>query len=138
MMLEKPFVLSVKVVILDNSGRILVIKRSRASRGNPGKWDLPGGKAEIGEKFDQALLREVCEETGLSISLTCVAGSAESELPDKKVAYIIMEGRLKSGVLRRCFEHEDFAWIKTEEFPAMDLAEQFKPFAAAYRAAHNS
>ena len=68
-MSHKPFALSAKVVVRDEEGRCLLLKRSMSSKGNPGKWDLPGGKVDIGESFDQGLLREVAEETGLTISL---------------------------------------------------------------------
>ena len=47
-MINKPFALSVKVVIRDQSGRILLLKRSLSSKGSPGKWEFPGGKAEGG------------------------------------------------------------------------------------------
>ncbi len=134
-MSDKPFALSVKVVIRNATGHCLLIRRSSSSKGSPGKWDLPGGKAELGEKFDEALLREVAEETGLSIHLTHVAGSAECELPDKKVAYIIMEASLASGEVHLSSEHDDFAWVTLEEFPTKELVEQFIPFAKAYQRA---
>lgn len=132
MMSEKPFALSLKVVIRDNAGRCLLLKRSLSSKGNPGKWEFPGGKVEAGEDFDAGLLREVAEETGLTISLQHVAGAAEFELPDRKVAYLILEGRLESGEVRLSSEHTDYAWVAPQELPKMDLAEQFRPFAQAY------
>ncbi len=137
-MSNKPFALSVKVVIRNASGQCLLIKRSFKSKGSPGKWDLPGGKAEMGERFDEALLREVAEETGLSINLMHVAGSAECELPDRKVAYIIMEASLASGEVHLSREHDDFSWITLQEFPTMDLVEQFLPFAEMYQKAQES
>ena len=66
-MAGKPLALSVKVVVRDVSGRCLLLKRSLRSKGNPGKWDLPGGKVDPGENFTQGILREVAEETGLTI-----------------------------------------------------------------------
>lgn len=131
-MSAKPFSLSAKVVIRDMSGRCLLLKRSSSSRGNPGKWDFPGGKLEVGEDFDAGLLREVAEETGLTISLARVAGAAESELPDRRVAYLILEGRLQDGQVRLSSEHDDYAWVTLEELPGTGLAEQFRPFALAY------
>ncbi|MDE3090869.1 MAG: NUDIX domain-containing protein, partial [Chloroflexota bacterium] len=108
------------------------LKRSTGSKGNPGKWEFPGGKAELGEKFDEALLREAAEETGLTISLQRVAGAAESEMPTRKVAYLIMEARLESGQVHLSSEHDDYAWITIEELSRMDLAEQFQSFARIY------
>lgn len=135
-MSEKPFALSVKVVIRDEAGRCLLVKRSQSSKGNPGKWEFPGGKAELGEKFDEALLREVVEETALTVTLQRVAGAAESELPTKRVAYLIMEARLESGEVRLSSEHDDYAWVALRDLNSMDLAEQFQPFAQEYSRTH--
>ena len=128
----KPFALSIKVVIRDPSGRCLLLQRSRQSRGNPGKWEFPGGKVEAGEDFDAGLLREVAEETGLTISLQGVAGAAESESPAKRVAYLIMEGQLESGQVCLSSEHEGYAWVAVPDLATMDLAEHFRPFVQAH------
>jgi ADP-ribose pyrophosphatase YjhB (NUDIX family) len=47
-----------------HEGKVLLVKRGRS----PGKdfWSLPGGKVEQGETLQEAALREVLEETGLS------------------------------------------------------------------------
>jgi 8-oxo-dGTP diphosphatase len=128
----KPFALSVKVVIHNKAGQCLLLKRSLQSKGNPGKWEFPGGKVEAGEDFDTGLLREVAEETGLTISLQRVAGAAESELPTRKVAYLIMEGQFESGQVCLSGEHESYAWVAIQDLATMDLAEQFRSFVQAY------
>lgn len=128
----KPFALSAKVVVCDASGRCLLLKRSMSSKGNPGKWDLPGGKVDVGESFDQGLLREVAEETGLAISLQRVVGTAESELPTRKVVYLILEGRVESGQVCLSSEHDEYTWVDRRDLTTMDLADQFRPFAQAY------
>ena len=127
-MTEKPFRLSIKVVIIDDTGRCLLLKRSRHSKGNPGKWDLPGGKVDSGEDFDRALIREVLEETGLRISLTRVIGGTQRELGERTVAYLIMEACLASGQPRLSGEHEDFSWVEPFELHQVDLVQQFKEF----------
>ncbi|HJS59575.1 MAG TPA: NUDIX hydrolase [Vicinamibacteria bacterium] len=51
-------------VVVD-AGRVLLIKR-----GKPplyGRWVVPGGTVELGESLEQALVREVREETGLEV-----------------------------------------------------------------------
>lgn len=53
------------IVVLNN--RILLIKRVRPSTDGLGYWELPGGGLEYGETPDQALIRELKEETGLEI-----------------------------------------------------------------------
>ena len=129
---NKPFALSVKVVILDDNGRCLLLKRSMASKGNPGKWEFPGGKPDMCESFEQALLREVTEETGLTISLLRPLGTAESESPLKRIVYLIMEARLISGQVILSDEHDDCIWIPTRELPHMDIANQFRLFVSTY------
>jgi len=128
----KPFALSAKVLIRDDNGHCLLLKRSMSSKGNPGKWDLPGGKVDAGESLEEGLLREVAEETGLTISLLHVLGAAESETSAKKVAYLILEGRLESGQLRLSSEHDDYTWADRQGLAKADIAEQFSHILKAY------
>lgn len=129
---QKPFSFSLKVVVLDDDGRILLLRRSLSSKGNPGKWEFPGGKIEAGESLDEGLHREVFEETGLNISLDHTIGAAESDLPERKVAYLIMEGRVGPGEVRLSEEHDDYKWVTLPQLRTMDMAEQFKSFAEEY------
>ena len=51
------------VVIVDDDGRVLLVKRGRAPQ--RGRWSVPGGRVEPGESFEAAAAREALEETGL-------------------------------------------------------------------------
>ena len=55
----------VGAIITDAAGRLLLIKRGH----EPGKglWSIPGGRVEPGETDEQAVIREVREETGLAV-----------------------------------------------------------------------
>jgi len=134
-MAGKPFGLSVRAAIVGAEGRCLVLRRGGVSASNVGKWELPGGKAEAGEPFDEALVREVAEETGLTVSLGHAVGLAESELPHVRVVTLILEARLVNGQVRLSDEHDDFAWVPIEELPDVDLIEEFRPFARQYSVA---
>jgi 8-oxo-dGTP diphosphatase len=53
------------VIVKDKS--ILLLKRRKDEEAFPGIWEFPSGKGEFGESSVEALIREVKEETGLSI-----------------------------------------------------------------------
>jgi 8-oxo-dGTP diphosphatase len=125
----KPWALSVKVIIKDDEGRCLLLKRSLNSKGNPGRWEPPGGKINQNESFDSALMREVKEETGLTISIQHALGTSESELPKIKVVHLILEGQIESGKLHLSEEHDAYVWVNPTKLMSMDLVDWFKPFA---------
>lgn len=128
---SKPTLLSVKALVFDKEGRCLVLKRSMASKGNPGKWDFPGGKMDPGESPDEAARREALEETGLLIEIGRVLGSAESESPANRIVYTALEGRAVSGEVRLSDEHEDYAWLAPHELSSIDLVPQFRAIASS-------
>ncbi len=56
-------VVTVGALIRDRSGRYLMLRTHKWS----GKWGIPGGKVKRGESSEQALIRELKEETGLTV-----------------------------------------------------------------------
>tara|TARA_B100001564_G_C20222750_1_gene482437 strand:- start:165 stop:566 length:402 start_codon:yes stop_codon:yes gene_type:complete len=58
----------VKVVIIDDDNRVLMLKRSNYVDKYAGEWDLPGGHIQVGEELSVGMRREVKEETGLEIN----------------------------------------------------------------------
>ncbi|MDX2288980.1 MAG: NUDIX domain-containing protein [Hyphomicrobiaceae bacterium] len=59
---------------------VLLVRRGRPPLA--GVWSLPGGKLEPGETAEQAVLREVREETGLAVRLRGRLGQHGVEAPD--------------------------------------------------------
>jgi 8-oxo-dGTP diphosphatase len=55
-----------KAVVIDGD-RVLLVRKSRDDPHNPGKWELPGGRMKGAEDVDAHIMREVLEETGLTI-----------------------------------------------------------------------
>ncbi|MBI5370229.1 NUDIX domain-containing protein [Candidatus Uhrbacteria bacterium] len=65
----------IALAIIERDNRILLLHRRDLEPQWDGKWEFPGGKIEAGEQPDQAVHREVQEETGLTIdeaALLCV------------------------------------------------------------------
>src|SRR3954466_12757201 len=61
----RPVVPCVGAVVHDAVGRLLLIRRGHDP--HRGLWSLPGGRIEAGESPEQAVVREVREETGLAV-----------------------------------------------------------------------
>ena len=55
------------VVIENERGEILMMKRTANTRNDHGMWSIPGGKIEFGEKAEEAIRREVVEELNLEL-----------------------------------------------------------------------
>nr|WP_281375029.1 NUDIX domain-containing protein [Gluconacetobacter johannae] len=55
----------VGAIVLNGKGEVLLGRRIKM--GEPESWCLPGGHVEAGESFEQAAVREIAEETGLTI-----------------------------------------------------------------------
>ena len=60
---------SVNVVVTNDAGEILLIKRS-----DNDNWALPGGAIDLGESMTQAGIRETKEETGIDCEITGLVG----------------------------------------------------------------
>lgn len=127
-MIEYVFGLAVRVLLTDEDGKILILKRSTESKTNPGKWELPGGKVDQGESFDKALIREVYEETKLKITLDNVVGASQQNLPLIRAVHIIMSGKILEGELNLSSEHEGYAWEFLENLTDYELADWLENF----------
>ena len=91
----------VGAVITDRAGRLLLIRRGHEPE--TGRWSLPGGRVEPGETDEQAVVREVLEETGLSVACGALVGEVTRPWPDGRTLAIrdyaatVTGGQLAAG-----------------------------------------
>jgi 8-oxo-dGTP diphosphatase len=106
----------VAVAVVVQAGRVLLVHR-RADDGAP-PWVLPGGKLEPGESPEAAAVREVLEETGLTVEARQLLGARVHPVTGKRVAYVTCD--VITGVAHAAASSEVDAvkWV-----PAGDLAD---------------
>ena len=60
------------VALIDSDGRVLLAQRP-AGKSLAGLWEFPGGKVELSETPEAALIRELREELGIETQTSCLA-----------------------------------------------------------------
>lgn len=123
----------VGAVVQDAAGRLLLIRRGHEP--GAGLWSLPGGRIERGETRQQAVAREVLEETGLSVECGRLLGTAELPAPDGSVidvsdyVAVVTGGELAAGD-----DADDARWVTAAEFAALPLTDGLAGYLAAWGA----
>ncbi|MDD1712125.1 MAG: NUDIX domain-containing protein [Methanoregulaceae archaeon] len=127
-----PVEFSGRALIFDQNGSILLLRRSEKSQSNPGKWEIPGGKPNPGESFEESLRREVREETGFEIDIHRSAGTADQVVRGYHVVHVILIASIRSGGLTLSDEHAEFRWMKIPELSGLDRADWFDQYYEVY------
>ena len=127
---KKPLI-GVGAVIVCN-GRILLEKR----KGEPGKgkWTIPGGLVELGERAEQTVIREVREETNLEVENPELIDVVDSITFDEggriKYHFVIIDYfvKLKGGTVKAADDAAELKWVPFNEVEKYDLTRTFKEF----------
>lgn len=105
--------------------KILVLQRGRKD-GQFGLWGIPGGKLEKKEFSDEALVRELFEETGILVSpkkLSLLEKAHSLNQYDGSYVLYLYYLKLDSfpEVIINYKEHSQFKWVTLEEFIELPL-----------------
>ena len=109
-------------IISDSGGRLLLIRRGHEP--GLGLWSVPGGRIEPGETDEQAVIREVREETGLSVVVGRLVGSVRRPAPGGAVfdisdyAATAAEGTLTAGD-----DADEARWVDRAEMATLPLTD---------------
>jgi len=107
-----------------HGGRLLAARRT-APPELAGRWELPGGKVEEGERPEQALVREFREELGVTVRpLERIPG--QWALPGGHVL-IVWLAELLRGAPRALQDHDLLRWVTPEEAAALDWLDPDRP-----------
>jgi mutator protein MutT len=110
--------------VVVHDGRVLLIRRGKEPL--YGRWVVPGGTVELGERLDEALVREMREETGLEVEpleLLTVFDRIQRDGARVLYHYVIVDYlcRWLSGEARAASDALEVAWATPEELEHYDL-----------------
>jgi len=118
-------------VLVFKDDQFLLIKRGQEP--SKGKWTVPGGLVELGEKLEQAVHREIYEECNIRISRLQqldIFEFLQSDPSDKiKYHYIVIDflAEYESGKLKAKSDIDKAQWVKIDFLDQLDIAEGIKP-----------
>ena len=104
---------------VERSGRYLVLKRGQEPY--RGRWELPGGFVEAGERPAEAVRREIAEETGLRVDTPRIVGAYTSRYGDdgKWTVDIAFHCQAPPGELSLSAENSAARWVLIERMPPL-------------------
>ena len=118
----KAYGLTVRGIIKNENGEILIVKRHPKSKTDPEMWELPGGKVEKGEHFADALVREIKEETNLDVNVGDFAEAIQNDYQHKRTVQIMMYLTDISGEVKISEEHTDWMWASLEKIRDLEIS----------------
>lgn len=105
-------------------GKLLFLHRpTHKSQG--GKWGVPAGKVEIGETREEAIVREIKEETGLTVTQNSLDFLKSISVRHSDYDFIYHMYRIKFDLFPEIkinhAEHQDYKWVSPTEALSLDL-----------------
>jgi len=115
--------------------RVLIVRRARPPA--HGLYTLPGGGVELGESLEQAVIREVREETGLAIGPLALVGFREAIARDaagrieRHFVILPFAARWIGGEIALNAELAEAQWRKPDELARLKTTEGLAQIVAA-------
>lgn len=119
--------LGVGALIWDTVGRVLLVERGKPPL--VGFWSLPGGLVETGERLEDAIMREVFEETGLRVQPGAIATVFERVMPHAdgrcEYHYVLVDFycAVLDGDLRAGDDSNHVAWFDMDSLADLPMTE---------------
>lgn len=125
---------TVGALIVNENGEVLIVRSKKWGE----KYTVPGGHIELGERAEDAIVREVKEETGLDSEVVELLVLQQAIYPkdyQKHEHYIFMDYVCKArsfDVKLDGRELQSYVWVKPEDALKLDLEEYTRIFVVKY------
>ena len=103
--------------LIKKGDKYLITKRSADDDYMPGYWDIPGGTIEFQESINDALNREIIEETGLNVKIGKIIFCYDFPSdPERHQFQMVYECEYIGGEVKlNPVDHEQFKWVGLAE-----------------------
>ncbi len=109
--------IEVVAAVIFQDGKVFATQRGYGSFKDG--WEFPGGKIEVGESQEEALLREISEELETKIEVGELIDTIEYDYPDFHLSMKCFACRIVSGDLH-LVEHEAARWLNADQLDSVD------------------
>lgn len=125
--------------LIVHEGKLVLVKRG--VQPDKGRWSIPGGAVELGERVRDAVLREAKEESGLDIDIKVnrPLDAIDNVLLDEngrlQFHYVLLQflAQPKGGTLKPGGDVLDSRWVLLKDVEKYDLTEAFRSFFKKHR-----
>jgi len=113
-------------------GKLLLVRRG--AQPGQGRWSIPGGLVELGEKVQDAMVRETKEEVGLDVEAVKLVDAFDSVTLDEqgKIQYhfvvVNFLARIVGGSVQTASDILEAKWVNLEEVEKYNLTNSFRAF----------
>ncbi|MCL6602783.1 MAG: NUDIX domain-containing protein [Paenibacillus sp.] len=125
---SRSLVVAVKGIIL-HEGKILLVQRAADDHIGARTWECAGGKIEFGEGLEDALAREIKEETGLTVSVGVILyATTFMTSSSRQVVILTYLCRTMQNTVQLSKEHIDYQWCTKDQLRELLLPQIISDF----------
>ena len=115
-----------RIILLDETGRLLLQQRSADSPTEPSKWGFFGGEIEVGEEPLTAAKREAQEELGYTIECRSQSLCLMYQVADQFELHYFFMDYCKDKKSLQLHEGQRMSWVTIDEAQQLDLTDSAK------------
>lgn len=109
-----------------HENKFLIMHDNGHNRQEQNLWELPGGRMEFGETAEETLIREMKEETGLTVKPIKVLDTWNSVRGDHQITGIIYYCQAEEYEVKLSSEHDDYKWVAADASSIENMFPWFK------------
>lgn len=115
--------ISVVAAVIKSDEKVLCVQRAVSKYDYISlKYEFPGGKVEVGETPEQAIIREIQEELNMNIEVDSHLITVEYDYPDFSISLNTFLCHSNNEKHLKLLEHVDYQWLSIDELTTLDWA----------------